>query len=77
MVPINADTFDECVRGFASPHTGGVFFLLCDGSVRFISDNIDHKISNNAAAVPAGGDLVDSTLERLGSREDGQPVGEF
>jgi prepilin-type N-terminal cleavage/methylation domain-containing protein/prepilin-type processing-associated H-X9-DG protein len=56
-----------CGRGAASYHEGGAQFAFGDGSVRFISENIDWKPSIE----------IDSTYERLGAMADGQPVGEF
>ena len=32
---------DYCQTQFCSRHEGGGFFLMCDGQVRFISENID------------------------------------
>ena len=72
-VPINfANTDNHCNKGFSSQHAGGAHFVLCDGSVRFVSDSIDQN-----SAVFGGTNAVDSTLERLAARDDGQPVGEF
>lgn len=61
-----------CSRTFSSRHVGGAQFTLCDGSVRFVSENIDHN-----ALTTGGTNAIDSLLERLASRNDGQTVGEF
>lgn len=58
----------ECQYGFASPHPGGTHILLCDASVHFLSETIDHNWATAA---------IDSTFERLMSRNDRQVVGEF
>ena len=38
------DTFNEYTRAFGSFHTGGCHFTLADGSVRFISENLDLRM---------------------------------
>ena len=43
--------------GIGSPHVGGAQFALADGSVRFISENIDEGVLE-ALATKAGGEVV-------------------
>lgn len=45
-----ASHFDD----FSSRHTGGAQFVLGDGSVRFISENIDHGLYQSLATIQNG-----------------------
>lgn len=64
-------------RGFNSNHAGGAQFVMADGAVRFLSENIDNNFITSANAGFTNALWVDSVLERLCSRNDGQVIGEF
>lgn len=61
---------DEPLSGFGSTHTGGAHFCMADGSVRFISENIQWN------DLPNSYDDI-GTYHLLGSMNDGRPLGEF
>lgn len=61
-----------------SEHAGGVFCLMADGSVRFVSDNID--AGNTAIIAPAdtdGGASPYGVWGALGTKFGSEVVGEF
>ncbi|MCC6507922.1 MAG: DUF1559 domain-containing protein [Pirellulaceae bacterium] len=60
---------DQLAESFSSLHTGGAQFVLADGSVHFLSQNVDY-VTNG----PSNSSAVDSAYERLLARDDGQTV---
>ena len=52
--PMNFKTAGDSSEAFSSTHAGGAHFLLGDGSVRFIQENIDIDLYGYLAAIADG-----------------------
>ena len=65
--PSPAGTNNHCGRALNSMHEGGAHVCLADGSVHFISENIDHR----------PGATIDSVYEYLLARKDRKVIGEW
>lgn len=59
-----ASTLNGSETSFSSRHNGGIYFVICDGSVRFIRSDIESR--------PTGG-----IFQKLCSRNGGEVIGEF
>lgn len=64
-------TAPTAMWAFSSPHEGGVQFLMCDGAVRFVSENIESRMTDPNDASTWG------LYQNLGVRNDGNVIGEF
>ena len=49
---------NPCKRSWGSLHPGGLYFAMCDGSVQWISANIDIFLFGDHATM-AGGEIVE------------------
>jgi prepilin-type N-terminal cleavage/methylation domain-containing protein len=85
--PCTGKLRDSCAEGFASAHPGGGFFGFCDGSVRFINDEISFNLANNSQSCIASktdplrcrtaiGANEIGTYQRLSWRDDGMVINE-
>jgi len=73
---LNGPTLDasNLHRNFHSQHVGGAHFLMGDGAVKFLSENLENTATGYSAATVNG---PYGLYQRLGAINDGQVTGDF
>ncbi|MEX0793343.1 MAG: DUF1559 domain-containing protein [Pirellulaceae bacterium] len=66
-----------CKRhGWTSLHPGGINVALCDGTVRFVTENID-SLTNYTGCIDTWGTPTGRVYQNLYHKDSGQPIGSF
>jgi prepilin-type processing-associated H-X9-DG protein len=79
--------YETCNESFSSPHKGGGYFAFCDGSVRFITDDISSSLGPNGTnksclasktdplrCRSSAGTSIIGIYQRLSWRDDGELI---